>query len=606
METPELRKCDLVLQGGVTSGVVYPGLVSKLAQRYTFQSIGGTSAGAIAAALTAAAEFSRRRGGTNPFETVNKVSEWLGGDSEFGSGSNLFALFQPQRITRDLFRFATAFLVKGFWRILFALLWLFVLEIIIGLLPALILYHFSRITSPGQHCLIIVLTILVAAAGIFISAAAGLAARLFILPAHHFGLCTGYAPPAPRKAPALVNWLNGKINEIAGKPAAEPLTFGDLRLAGITLRMMTTCLTWGRPFTLPFTTKAFYFSPKEFRDFFPEEVVTWLANHPPKHLEKPHELVDTTGLLPMPDPDDLPVIVAARFSLSFPFLFCTVPLYAVDWALRRCGKDEPEPTPGPGCAVPYDAPRVPERVWFTDGGICNNFPLHLFDAPIPRWPTFGIDLTHTRPDRPAGESRVWMPTKNLAGIHPEWTRLPVKTGPTGTIDLIFAIINTARNWVNSLQAIAPGYRDRIVHIALTKKEGGLNLTMPEDIVKSLNGYGVEAAERLIKHFIDGVDQGQPTEMTWTNQRWIRYRSTMALLESFVSDFSNAIRNPEPGDSPYPDLINHPPSYPFTHTQAATALEETTSLTELGEAMIQKSLDHGSPHPEPTLVIRPSF
>jgi predicted acylesterase/phospholipase RssA len=45
----ERRKCDIVMQGGVTSGVVYPGLVCKLAEHYDFQNIGGTSAGAIAA-----------------------------------------------------------------------------------------------------------------------------------------------------------------------------------------------------------------------------------------------------------------------------------------------------------------------------------------------------------------------------------------------------------------------------------------------------------------------------------------------------------------------------------------------------------------------------
>ncbi len=46
-----------LMQGGVTSGVVYPGLVCKLAEYYDFQNIGGTSAGAIAASFTAAADM---------------------------------------------------------------------------------------------------------------------------------------------------------------------------------------------------------------------------------------------------------------------------------------------------------------------------------------------------------------------------------------------------------------------------------------------------------------------------------------------------------------------------------------------------------------------
>ena len=36
--------CDIVMKGGITSGVVYPGAVVKLARRYRFRSIGGASA----------------------------------------------------------------------------------------------------------------------------------------------------------------------------------------------------------------------------------------------------------------------------------------------------------------------------------------------------------------------------------------------------------------------------------------------------------------------------------------------------------------------------------------------------------------------------------
>src|SRR5439155_1651064 len=43
--------CDVVMKGGITSGVVYPGAVLELAKRYRFRSIGGASAGGIAAAV---------------------------------------------------------------------------------------------------------------------------------------------------------------------------------------------------------------------------------------------------------------------------------------------------------------------------------------------------------------------------------------------------------------------------------------------------------------------------------------------------------------------------------------------------------------------------
>jgi predicted acylesterase/phospholipase RssA len=55
-EARALPPCDLVMKGGITSGIVYPTLALTLARKYRFASIGGTSAGAIAAALCAAAE----------------------------------------------------------------------------------------------------------------------------------------------------------------------------------------------------------------------------------------------------------------------------------------------------------------------------------------------------------------------------------------------------------------------------------------------------------------------------------------------------------------------------------------------------------------------
>jgi hypothetical protein len=50
---------DLTMQGGMTSGVVYPLAACELATKFRFRNVGGASAGAIAAALTAAAELGR-------------------------------------------------------------------------------------------------------------------------------------------------------------------------------------------------------------------------------------------------------------------------------------------------------------------------------------------------------------------------------------------------------------------------------------------------------------------------------------------------------------------------------------------------------------------
>ena len=55
------RCCDLVMKGGVTSGIVYPPAICEIAKQYQLIGIGGTSAGAIAAGMAAAAEYRRRQ-----------------------------------------------------------------------------------------------------------------------------------------------------------------------------------------------------------------------------------------------------------------------------------------------------------------------------------------------------------------------------------------------------------------------------------------------------------------------------------------------------------------------------------------------------------------
>jgi predicted acylesterase/phospholipase RssA len=47
------RFCDIVMKGGITSGVVYPLAIAILAEDFIFKNVGGTSAGAIAAAAAA-------------------------------------------------------------------------------------------------------------------------------------------------------------------------------------------------------------------------------------------------------------------------------------------------------------------------------------------------------------------------------------------------------------------------------------------------------------------------------------------------------------------------------------------------------------------------
>ena len=69
------RCCDLVMKGGITSGVLYPPAIGRISESYYLVGIGGTSAGAIAASVAAAAEYRRRKFNDNiGFEIARKIT----------------------------------------------------------------------------------------------------------------------------------------------------------------------------------------------------------------------------------------------------------------------------------------------------------------------------------------------------------------------------------------------------------------------------------------------------------------------------------------------------------------------------------------------------
>ncbi|MEN3033093.1 hypothetical protein PWG68_20400, partial [Chromobacterium amazonense] len=92
-------------------------------------------------------------------------------------------------------------------------------------------------------------------------------------------------------------------------------------------------------------------------------------------------------------------------SLSFPLLISAVPLHEPSRRERRCEPTAPAADPehnvadsmegltsaGQACGPVITAFRI---CWFSDGGISSNFPIHLFDAALPRWPTFAINLVY--------------------------------------------------------------------------------------------------------------------------------------------------------------------------------------------------------------------
>ena len=100
---PELCRleCDVVMRGGITSGIVYPKAIAKLAETYRFRSIGGTSAGAIAAAATAAAAYGARNGQDHFQTRIKNFPEELATDKN--GKTVLERLFQPAPGMEPLF-----------------------------------------------------------------------------------------------------------------------------------------------------------------------------------------------------------------------------------------------------------------------------------------------------------------------------------------------------------------------------------------------------------------------------------------------------------------------------------------------------------------------
>jgi hypothetical protein len=71
-------QCDVVMKGGITSGVVCPEALSEIGASYRFRGVGGASAGAIGVAVGAAAEFGRSSGASRGWRSFPVSSGTVG------------------------------------------------------------------------------------------------------------------------------------------------------------------------------------------------------------------------------------------------------------------------------------------------------------------------------------------------------------------------------------------------------------------------------------------------------------------------------------------------------------------------------------------------
>jgi len=526
----DLPPCDLVLKGGITSGVVYPRAISRLARNYQIRGVGGTSAGAIAAAFAAAAEYRRRRDRTfQGFDEVERLVADLA--TRVDGQTRLEGLLQPQSGTKIPFRFLKFLLsapkvkkIAAFSLLPLSLMW-------VAVCSGVLLFEASFDSPPdliqkAEFAAGYVVGLILVAALVknFVVSLV----REFC--AQNYGLCRGYDPRRPTPhTPQLTDWIHTGLQKTAGLPEDEPLTFAHLEARSdfleaqnspvsgrnldhhdrIRLRLVTTSLTHSRPYTLPFSEDKFYFDPNEFLELFPRSVVNWLIeNGRSESLEIDPPDGKTFRVYPLPDHGHLPVVVAVRMSLSMPIILSAVNLYCRDRA------------------QPHSRP---EKVIFTDGGIVSNFPIHFFDELVPRYPTFGLNLIFAKRELSHLTQGLG---KSLGEMSPvladmarclleHWDRRP------GLGGFLEGIYDTARGWKDTTQLRLPGYRERIQDIYLDpKREGGIHLSMTPEQIEALAKKGEAAMEELLSKFASS--DGKPSA-SWKNHVWTRYRITMFLL-----------------------------------------------------------------------------
>lgn len=620
-----VMSCDIVMKGGITSGVIYPRAVAELARTYRLSRVGGASAGAIAAAAAAAAELGRATGG---FDELDRMPADLAEPGPDGR-STLASFFQPSRNGAPLFRLLFSVTERAggspLPALLGGLLRNFPVEALLGALPGALVVVLSA-TGDGLARVVGVLSgLLLVVLGVAFATVFGALRAAGRVAGDGFGLCTGMEGVAAGGAKPLTPWLHDKIQALAGRePGTGPVTFGELRRAGITLRMMTTNLTRHQPMAMPWDTQEYFFDPDEFRRLFPGDVVDWMVANPPPLPAEPGRSFDTRlrraqagRLRPWPAADDLPVIVATRMSLSFPALITAVRLWAVDftqpanWDATDQAARWRATNPGgtvDGALSSLPAPEF-SSVWFTDGGLCANLPVHFFDSPLPRHPTFAFNLGPFPPGREKSTAQVdnsYLPTSNLGGLQRPWYPLGTR-GVGAWAGFLLLMVHTAREWVDGAQVVMPGYRDRIVTVFHDDKEGGMNLSMPAPVVTDLAERGREGAAKLVSAFAGTPGSG--TAKGWDNHRWVRFRTATSGLAQWLRQFAEAYEHDEPGTTPYrdfagPDASAPLPSYKVTQAQRAELNRRTGQVMDLAGQWSDDVLEGSAPKPAPLLRLVP--
>ena len=401
--------------------------------------------------------------------------------------------------------------------------------------------------------------------------------------------------PQPTVAANVVDWLTQAQADLSGIGTDGVLRFGHLWLgpdfvpgAGgekareasenprarvINLELMSTELIRRAPYRFPLPAsdagERLYFVASDLEGVVPPRVIAAMTDGSTTISAKRSGGGEPVTLHPLPEPWDLPVVFATRCSLSLPLLFRAIRLYVLrDGSLPVRTEFGARLTSPGGVPLIYPGPEsdhepIAEELWLTDGGVTSNFPIHMFDSPLPLWPTVGIDLG----DHPSGSAHqdVLLPGEVTGAIDFG------KPLGAGMASFLGAILGTSLGWRDSAQLLMPAFRSRIAVVRQRPSEGGNNLFMARADIASLAIRGAVAGARLRRRF---AADGQ-----WRRHQWLRVRVTAQSLAGLSGRLRSSL-----GDTEYLRLMASPTS--------PTELAKPGVIPELIEALANQA----DPHP----------
>ncbi|QOL48143.1 patatin-like phospholipase family protein [Massilia litorea] len=590
MDPTTLPLCDIVMKGGVTSGIIYPRLASRLARDYRFKNIGGTSAGAIAAAACAAAELGRQSGRRpDAFDALDELPEQLGARSGRHSGgrSRLLHLFQPIAAAGRAFELLLAAVsapnpgaaaCSVLLRLAGAVRWPLLLLLCTTLAV-------SAATGLPWHRVAISQLAALGAAGLAGAIAWALAGRAGAAGPDRTGsaafvaaaagvLATGiYWRDHPGAAPA---WLLAAVfaSILSCAWGLGAALRGFLAALRSNFHGMCSGRTMG-PTRAPALTDWLHVYLNELAGMAPGVPLTfgdlWHHGAATADEERAIDLQVVTTAVSQHTPYALPFRADAQAWYFDPDEWDKLfPETVLDYLRAAAKEGEPGPVTKDGrqllplpragalpvivavrmslsfpillSAIPLYAfdytekarhgPAPLKRVWFSDGGISSNLPLQFFDALLPRHPTFAVNLKREHPSFRI-DDRLACPANGRAYLprNNSAGRGRHWTEPAaesaGILPFLTAIVNTMQSWRDDILFPYAGYRDRVVHLSLKQDEGGLHLNMDPEQVGNLAAAGACAADQLRRRFLPASGDG------WANHEEIRLISVLGNLEELA-------------------------------------------------------------------------